>query len=443
MTTPERDLAAGTIRDLVRSCWVIERARAAVYDLWAREESRYTSSVARAEERAALVESALEEQGYKTDPALVEPHTGWITNLIGERPGDVALGPMFLARLGDWVDGHGSGFFGDRAARLSELGEEERAAISFPTSLPSPPPFETVVAPPVTPPGEVRFRFAILSDMHIGSPAAEDMVRAAVEDINASGAELTIQLGDITDHGAKEEFPLAASVLQELQMPYEVMMGNHDVYSRREERLSGREYFEETFGRPPDGKIVEHEGVKFVVLDSVEHAASPFPPFDLVTGAFLEGPGGAIVSGALSYPQHDLLAEVAGSGAGPAFVFLHHPPQPFAGFPPILFGLRQEDSGRLHAVADSGNIWGVFAGHTHRNTRTRTYGTVPVMEVAIPRDYPYGYALVDVTDHGYSYRFVQLSNQELLHRAYKSASAIHRRYGRGKDDGLAFSWTAP
>lgn len=442
MTSSEADLAASTIRDLLRSCWIIERSRAAVYELWAGEDPRYAASVERTTERASLVEETLKEEGHKTDPDTVEPHTRWITSLIGERPADVPLGPMFLVRLGDWVEGHGSGFFGERAPRITELGEAEREAVRFPDSLPPPPAFETLGALPAAPPGDVKFRFAILADMHIGSPSAEQMVRAAIEDINGSGAELVIQLGDITDHGAKEEFPQAAKILEELQIPYEVMMGNHDVYSTREERLSGAEYFQATFGREPEGKVVEHGGVKFAVLDSVEHAASPFPPYNLVTGTFVEGPGGATVCGALSYPQHDLLAEIAGPGGGPAFVFLHHPPQPFTGFPPILFGLRQEDSGRLHAVADSGNVWGVFAGHTHRNALTRRYGTVPVMEVGIPRDYPYGYALVDVTEHGYAYRFLQISNEELLRHAHKNVSVIHQKYGRGTDGERAFVWTA-
>jgi hypothetical protein len=140
-------------------------------------------------------------------------------------------------------------------------------------------------------------------------------------------------------------------------------------------------------------------------------------------------------------PQHDILADVASPGAPPAFVFLHHPPQPFTAFPPILFGLRDADSGRLRAMSDSGNVWGIFAGHTHRNARTTLYGDVPVHEVAMPRDYPYGFALVDVTDRGYSFRFVQLSNEELLRQAYPKATRIHRRYGLGDEVARSFVWT--
>ena len=133
-----------------------------------------------------------------------------------------------------------------------------------------------------------------------------------------------------------------------------------------------------------------------------------------MSGSFLEGPGGAIVRGSLSVAQHEILADLAAPGTAPAFVFLHHPPQPFTGFPPILFGLRDADSGRLHAVADSGNIWGVFAGHTHRNARTTTFDGVPVHEVGIPRDYPHGFALLEIADDGYAYRFVQLSDEDLV-----------------------------
>jgi hypothetical protein len=223
-------------------------------------------------------------------------------------------------------------------------------------------------------------------------------------------------------------------------MPLVTMIGNHDVYSLKEQRLSGREYFANTWGREPDGVIVEHHDFRFAVLDSAEHAASPFPAYNLVTGAFFEGPGGAIVRGSFTSPQHDLLASIAEPDSGPAFVFLHHPPQPFTGFPPLLFGLREADSGRLHATIDSGNVWGVFAGHTHRNKRTRDFDGVPAQEVGIPRDFPFGYALIDVTKSGYAYRFVQLSDLDLLRTAYESAGTIHRRYGLGTELDRGFVW---
>ena len=439
MTTD--DLANEIVLDLLRSAWVIEKSRGSLYERWARVDERFGSRVEATEKRAALLATRLDAMDADPDGPLVDTHAAWLAGIVGERPDEIALGPLFVVRLGDWVDAHSGPFLGSEMDDLKRWGEQEKEALEIPGSLPEAPPFEPVPPVEVQLPGEVLFRFALLGDTHIGSRGAETMTAAALRDIESSGAAFVIQLGDITDHGEKEEFDRARSLLDTLSIPVTTMMGNHDVYSMNEERLSGREYYGSVFGREPDGVMFEHAGFRFAVLDSIEHGASPFGPFDLVSGRLAEGSGGAIVRGSLTTPQHELLADIAAPGGQPTFVFLHHPPQPFTGFPPILFGLRDSDSGRLHAVVDSGNVWGVFAGHTHRNARTRDFDGVPAQEVAIPRDYPFGYALVDVCREGYVYRFHQISDEELLRKMYKSATTIHRRYGRGDEQARGFVWT--
>lgn len=435
------DVARETITDLLRAGWVVESARSSLYRDWATHDEAFSFRSENAALRAELLEGALAEVGRSPDKALVDAHRAWIQNLVGDRPDEVALGDLFVARLGDWVDAHTERFLGERGPQLRELGDRERAVLRFPDDLPSAGPFEPLEPIEVEPPGDVIFRFAILGDLHFGSPKGEERARAAIADINASGAELVIQLGDLTDHGRRDEFDLAVKVLAELDIPCTTMMGNHDILSRDDQELAGRSFYGNSFGREPDGVLLEHKGFRFAVLDSATEAASPFGPFDFITGTFTDGSGGAVVHGSLTVPQHDILADVAAPDTAPAFVFLHHPPQPFAGFPPILFGLREADSGRLHATADSGNVWGIFAGHTHRNARTTNYGRVPCQEVAIPRDFPFGFALVDVTSDGYAYRFVQLSDTDLLRGAYKGAGQIHRRYGLGSPEERAFVWT--
>lgn len=435
------ELAQETVTDLLRSSWVVEAARSELYRRWASADPSLTTRAEGAAARATLVEEALGDVGRSPDTTLVDAHRGWIQNLVGDQPGDVALGDLFVARLGDWVEAHIERFLGERGPKLKELGDRERALLSFPDDLPSAPAFEPLEPVDVDPPGDVVFRFAILGDLHFGSPGAEERGRATIADINSSGAELVIQLGDLTDQGQRDEFEQAVKVLAELDMPCTTMMGNHDVFARDEQRLTGRDYYGNSFGRQPDGVMLEHKGFRFAVLDSATESTSPFAPFDFVTGGFTEGRGGAVVHGSLTVPQHEILADVAAPNTPPAFVFLHHPPQPFAGFPPILFGLRESDSGRLRATADSGNVWGIFAGHTHRNARTTNYNGVPAHEVAIPRDFPFGFALVDVTAQGYAYRFLQLSDEDLLREAYTGAGQIHRRYGLGRPDERGFVWT--
>ena len=428
------------IDDLLRSTWIVERARSEIYRSWAPEEAKFEGSAKRASRRAEILAGELTRRNRETDEDMVSKHADWMRSLIGSSPSHTVLSDMFLVRLGDWVEGHALGFVDEGAEEFKELGNEERDQITWPDELPKPPPFEELVTPEVDPPGEVRFRFGILGDMHIGSDRAEAAVTAAVADINASGVELVIQLGDITDEGNRDQFEDAARILGKLEMPFVTMMGNHDVFSRGEGRLSGHEYYTPLFGREADGVLMEHKGFRFAVLDSAELGASPFAPFNLLTGEFVDGPGGAVVRGALTPPQHEILADVAAPGGAPTFMFLHHPPQPFTSFPPVIFGLRDEDSGRLHATAESGNVWGVFAGHTHRNKTARHYGPVPVQEVGIPRDFPFGYAVVDVTDDGYAYRFHQLSDKDLVRAMDPSATIIHRRYARGSDEENAFVW---
>ncbi|HEX2296671.1 MAG TPA: metallophosphoesterase [Actinomycetota bacterium] len=424
--------------DLLRSCWLIETARGQVLAGWADHDPRYGRSAEIAVTRAAIAGDALTARNKKPDEPLVPLHAAWIDGVVGPLGGD-PLGPLFMARLSDWVDGHLAPLVDD-GDRLKSLSDEDRQSLQWPESLPEVPPYEPLAVPPVDPPDDAVFRFGILGDLHVGSPRAEPLVEAAIADLNRSGVELVVQLGDITDEGKQDQFDRAAKLLERLEMPVATMMGNHDVLALGERDLTGRTFYSASFGREADGVLLEHRGWRFAVLDSATHLASPFTAFDLVTGSFLDLPGGAIVRGSLTVPQHEILAQVAEPGGPPAFVFLHHPPQPYAGFPPILFGLRDADSGRLHAVADSGAVWGVFAGHTHRNAITRRFGRVPCVEVGIPRDFPFGYALVDVGPRGYSYRFVQVADEELLREAYRHAGGLQRRYAQGRPEERAFSW---
>jgi Calcineurin-like phosphoesterase len=273
---------SGLVVDLLRSAWIIESARADVYRRWGEASS---ASVRRAQQRAGIIAEGLGASGGRTDPSLVEPHSRWVRSLIGERAGEIPLGELFLARVADWVDAHAGPYSADPDA-LRELGAEEKLALTFPEELPPPPPFERVPVVLGEPPDEVIFRFGILSDLHFGSAAGDAHALAAIAELNRSGAELVIQLGDITDHGDPDEFELAAKALASLEMPLTTMLGNHDIFSIKEQRLAGREIYPSSFGREPDGTILEHKGWKLAVLDSATDAASPFPAYNLITGSF-------------------------------------------------------------------------------------------------------------------------------------------------------------
>ena len=75
------------------------------------------------------------------------------------------------------------------------------------------------------------FRFAFISDTHIGSPngSAEEDLRRTVADINSMPEIAFVVLtGDITELGTDEEIKLAKEILSELKVPYYILAGNHD-----------------------------------------------------------------------------------------------------------------------------------------------------------------------------------------------------------------------
>jgi 3',5'-cyclic-AMP phosphodiesterase len=85
---------------------------------------------------------------------------------------------------------------------------------------------------------------AQLSDMHVfGARYREDLLRAAIAEVNAQAPDLVVVAGDLTDEGYPDQFPVVKSELDALECPNLVLVpGNHDA------RHVGYLYFEETFG---------------------------------------------------------------------------------------------------------------------------------------------------------------------------------------------------
>jgi outer membrane protein assembly factor BamB/predicted MPP superfamily phosphohydrolase len=73
------------------------------------------------------------------------------------------------------------------------------------------------------------FKFAFLSDTHIGVKNADEDLRATVADINADTTlKFAIITGDITELGTDEEMLQAKKILSKLNKPLYIQTGNHD-----------------------------------------------------------------------------------------------------------------------------------------------------------------------------------------------------------------------
>lgn len=103
------------------------------------------------------------------------------------------------------------------------------------------------------------FRFAFLSDTHIGSGTAADDLRLAVRDINSmTGLSFAVISGDITEYGSREQLTLAKQILDELNIPYHIVPGNHDTKWSE----SGATDFPLIFGK--DRFVFDHGGIRFI-----------------------------------------------------------------------------------------------------------------------------------------------------------------------------------
>ena len=85
---------------------------------------------------------------------------------------------------------------------------------------------------------------AQISDVHVGGGRyREELLRAAIDEINSEGPDLVVVAGDLTDDGYPDQYPLARDQLARIACDHIVTVpGNHDA------RNVGYLRFEDTFG---------------------------------------------------------------------------------------------------------------------------------------------------------------------------------------------------
>ena len=107
------------------------------------------------------------------------------------------------------------------------------------------------------------FKFALVTDTHLGNPNNNEDLLRTVNDINSmSEISFVIVSGDVTEFGSYEELNTAKKVLDKLKVPYYSIPGNHDANWSE----SGTNDFLRVFGNETFG--FEFNGYKFIGLAS-------------------------------------------------------------------------------------------------------------------------------------------------------------------------------
>jgi 3',5'-cyclic-AMP phosphodiesterase len=85
---------------------------------------------------------------------------------------------------------------------------------------------------------------AQISDVHVGGARhSEELLRTAIEEINAAEPDVVVVAGDVTDDGYPDQYPIAQKELEAIACEHVVLVpGNHDA------RNVGYVLFEDTFG---------------------------------------------------------------------------------------------------------------------------------------------------------------------------------------------------
>ena len=108
-----------------------------------------------------------------------------------------------------------------------------------------------------------NFKYAFVTDTHIGTATGEEDLRRTVADINAQkDIDFIIVTGDITEMGTNEELKLAKEILSGLTKKFFIIPGNHDTGWSE----SGGVSFIKEFGN--DKFTFDYNGYRFIACAS-------------------------------------------------------------------------------------------------------------------------------------------------------------------------------
>ena len=147
-----------------------------------------------------------------------------------------------------------------------------------------------------------EYKYAWLSDIHIGSPGADVDLENVVDDINTRPEiKFVILTGDIAEKGRNEELETTESILKKLKVPYHLIPGNHDTKWSE----SGCAKFAGLWG--DDKFFFEYNGTAHIGINS---------------GVYWRGGGGHVSVEDLNWLEEKLMSVKPGQEV---VFYIHHP----------------------------------------------------------------------------------------------------------------------
>ncbi|MCF7740917.1 MAG: PQQ-binding-like beta-propeller repeat protein [Candidatus Marinimicrobia bacterium] len=193
----------------------------------------------------------------------------------------------------------------------------------------------------IFPSQKVLFRFAWLTDVHVGARTGKKDLQLSVQDINQQDSlDFVIISGDLTEFDLHGYLDSANTILEQLHVPYYPIPGNHDT----KWSASGCTKFEKLWG--DEEFTFTKDGIKFVGFDQ---------------GPIMKMGFGYVVPEDLRW----LKKQVQETNGQPVIAITHYP--------------IDESVGNYQEVLDllqNSNIQAILHGHGHAN-RAQKFGNIP------------------------------------------------------------------
>ena len=189
------------------------------------------------------------------------------------------------------------------------------------------------------------YKFAWLTDLHVGAPGAVHDLSTVVDSINGDKSlAFTVITGDVTEKGMNTELDSVKMILNKLTIPVFIIPGNHDTKWSE----SGGRHFRTLWG--DDKFAVHYENTLLIGMNS---------------GILWRGGGGHIQPKDLIWLDSVLTAQKT---PYPVFFFVHHP-----------LDADIDNWFKVTNILRQHNIKAVFCGHGHQHKQMQFNGIPGIM----------------------------------------------------------------
>ncbi len=292
---------------------------------------------------------------------------------------------------------------------------------------------------------EPLYRFALLSDTHLGSgravwmntklggPAKEELA-ATLAALKRENVAWAVIAGDMTDHGTREQFEALGKVCRNSGLAVYGCIGNHDSY-RASSRPDALELCPELFPCQSTDYVIDEPPLRLIVLDAAHWKSKDGRFVDHYDPADSGGIG-------LKPEQIDWLKrELARDVHTPTIIISHFPLHYRGGLSSCGYKLPVLSTGSaaMEVLRQAPNAVAMLCGHTHWNEYNPENGIAHIVNPAFC-EWPNAYRLFRVYQDRVEWELRQVPNRGFIRESFVAPKALSWMISTADDD---LTGTAP